>query len=216
MFFSIIKKKLLQWFASVRLCSFTPFKGIAGRLLQGWGRIRRTSDRKECALINTPLKQGAARRCRWLIGGSDFLLIAAVAEAGIQGRGAELILLALGSCQALMQKLRSDRESWVSNSKWAPVRQFFAGCWMPSGRAIVVQKLRSDLGLRFCWRHCPTLQKSGEVQGTLGLFERQVRNGVDVNHGSLNVTVAEESLNGLEVVSGEEQMTGVRMPERVR
>jgi len=69
----------------------------------------------------------SARRCCWLISGSDFLLIA------FQGREAKLILPALGSCQALMQKLYSDGESWVSNSKWAPVRRFFAGCWMQAG-----------------------------------------------------------------------------------
>jgi hypothetical protein len=62
MFFCIIKKKLLQWFASFRLGSFTPFKGIAERLLQ---ETRRTRIDTNCShsRLKALLMEPSALRC---------------------------------------------------------------------------------------------------------------------------------------------------------
>ncbi len=44
---------------------------------------------------------------------------------------------------------------------------------------------------------------SGAVQGTLCLFEGQGWDGLEVDHACFDVRVAEELLDGLEIVAGQ-------------
>jgi len=57
---------------------------------------------------------------------------------------------------------------------------------------------------------------SETVQRAFGLLEREGRNGLQVNHGCLDIAMPEEPLDGLEVVPREEQMACEGVAKRVR
>ena len=53
------------------------------------------------------------------------------------------------------------------------------------------------------------------IQRALGLLQGHAWNGLQVDHGRLDVAVPQQLLNGLQVVTGEQQMTCEGVPERV-
>src|ERR1035437_6517126 len=53
------------------------------------------------------------------------------------------------------------------------------------------------------------------IQRAFGFLERHAWNGLQVDHGRLDVAMPQQPLNGLEVVIGEQQMTCEGMSERV-
>ena len=54
------------------------------------------------------------------------------------------------------------------------------------------------------------------VQWTFRLFEGESGDGLEIDHGGFDVGMAEQALDGLEVVIGQKEMRGVRVAKSMR